>query len=53
MPRYLTLMLLVPVGGAAEKVRVVPDTLYVDGSWSTPVTATMIEDVLAGATVMV
>jgi hypothetical protein len=53
MPRYLTLMLLVPVGGAAEKVRVVPDTLYVLGSWSTPVTATMIEDVLAGATVMV
>jgi hypothetical protein len=53
MPRYLTLMLLVPLGGAAEKVRVVPDTEYVDGSWSTPVIATMIEDVLAGATVMV
>jgi hypothetical protein len=53
MPRYLTLMLLVPLGGAAEKVRVVPDTEYVLGSWSTPVTATMIEDVLAGATVMV
>jgi hypothetical protein len=53
MPRYLTLMLLVPLGGAAEKVRVVPDTEYVLGSCSTPVTATMIEDVLAGATVMV
>jgi hypothetical protein len=53
MPRYLTLMLLVPLGGAAEKVRVVPDTEYVDGSCSTPVMATMIEDVLAGATVMV
>jgi hypothetical protein len=46
-------MLLVPLGGAAEKVRVVPDTEYVDGSCKTPVTATMIEDVLAGATVMV
>jgi hypothetical protein len=53
MPRYLTLMLLVPLGGAAEKVRVVPLTEYVLGSWSTPVIATMIEDVLAGATVMV
>jgi hypothetical protein len=53
MPRYLTLMLLVPVGGAAEKVRVVPDTEYVLGSCKTPVTATMIDDVLAGATVMV
>ena len=53
MPRYRTEMLLVPVGGAAEKVSVVPDTEYVDGSCSTPVMATMIEDVLAGATVMV
>jgi hypothetical protein len=53
MPRYLTLMLLVPLGGAAEKVRVVPDTEYVLGSCSTPVMATMIEDVFAGATVMV
>jgi hypothetical protein len=53
MPRYLTLMFDVPLGGAAEKVRVVPDTEYVLGSCSTPVTATMIEDVLAGATVMV
>jgi hypothetical protein len=26
MPRYRTEMLLVPVGGAAEKVSVVPDT---------------------------
>ena len=46
-------MLLVPLGGAAEKVRVVPDTEYVLGSWSTPVIATMMDDVLAGATVMV
>jgi hypothetical protein len=53
MPRYLTLMLLVPLGGAAEKVRVVPDTEYVLGSCSTPVMATMMDDVFAGATVMV
>jgi hypothetical protein len=46
-------MLLVPLGGAAEKVRVVPDTEYVLGSCSTPVMATMMDDVLAGATVMV
>ena len=43
-------MLLVPVGGAAENVSVVPDTEYVDGSCNTPVTETRIEDVLAGAT---
>jgi len=53
MPRNLTLMLLVPLGGAAEKVRVVPDTEYVLGSCSTPVTATMMDDVFAGATVIV
>ena len=53
MPRYLTLMLLVPLGGAAEKVRVVPDTEYVLGSCSTPVMATMMDDVFAGATVIV
>ncbi len=46
-------MLFVPVGGAAEKVSVVPETEYVDGSCNTPVMATMIEDELAGATVMV
>jgi hypothetical protein len=46
-------MLLVPLGGAVEKVRVVPDTEYVDGSCKTPVMETKIEDVLAGATVMV
>ena len=46
-------MLLVPLGGAAEKVRVVPDTEYVLGSCSTPVTATMMDDVFAGATVIV
>ena len=46
-------MLLVPLGGAPENVSVVPDTEYVEGSCNTPVTATMIEDVLAGATVIV
>jgi hypothetical protein len=49
MPRYLTLMLLVPLGGAAEKVRVVPDTEYVEGVCNTPVIATMQDDVFAGA----
>jgi hypothetical protein len=53
MPRYLTEILLVPVGGAAVKVRVVPDTEYVDGSCNTPVMATRTEVVLAGATDMV
>jgi hypothetical protein len=43
-------MLLVPVGGAAENVRVVPETEYVLGSCNTPVIATMTEDVVAGAT---
>ena len=46
-------MLLVPLGGAAENVSVVPDTEYVDGSCTTPVTATRIDDVFAGATVIV
>jgi hypothetical protein len=46
-------MLLVPVGGAAENVSVVPDTEYVLGSCNTPVIATMTDDVVAGATVMV
>lgn len=50
MPRYRTEMLLVPVGGAAENVRVVPETEYVLGSCNTPVIATMTEDVVAGAT---
>jgi hypothetical protein len=53
MPRYLAEMLLVPLGGAAENVRVVPDTEYVDGSCNTPVIATRTEVVLAGATDMV
>jgi hypothetical protein len=39
----------VPVGGAGEKVKVVPDTLYVLGSCNTPDMATKIELVLAGA----
>jgi hypothetical protein len=46
-------MLPVPVGGAALNVKVVPDTLYVDGSCNTPDTATNTEDVLAGATLIV
>ena len=49
MPRKRTEMLFVPVGGAPLNVKVVPDTPYVDGSCSTPVTATMIELVFAGA----
>jgi hypothetical protein len=43
-------MLLVPVGGAAENVRVVPITEYVEGSCTTPVMATRIDVVVAGAT---
>jgi hypothetical protein len=46
-------MLFVPLGGAPENVSVVPDTEYVDGSCTTPVTATRIDDVFAGATVIV
>ena len=48
-PRYKTAMLFVPVGGAAENVRVVPMQLYALGFWTTPLTLTMIEVVLAGA----
>jgi len=40
----------VPLGGAALNVKVVPDTEYVDGSWTTPETTTKTEAVLAGAT---
>jgi hypothetical protein len=43
-------MLLVPLGGAPENVRVVPLTEYVLGSCKTPLTATKTEEVLAGAT---
>jgi hypothetical protein len=43
-------MLPVPVGGAFENVKVLPDTLYVLGSCSTPLTATKTEEVPAGAT---
>jgi hypothetical protein len=46
-------MLLVPLGGAAENVRVVPDTVYVDGSWTTPVIAISTDVVDAGASVIV
>jgi hypothetical protein len=49
MPRKRTEILPVPDGGAAENVRVVPDTLYVLGSCRTPDTATKIDEVLAGA----
>jgi hypothetical protein len=42
-------MLLVPVGGAVLNVNVVPDTVYVDGSWTTPVMMTNKEVVDAGA----
>ena len=49
MPKKRTLMLPVPVGGAGEKVNVVPTTLYVLGSCTTPDMATKIELVPAGA----
>jgi hypothetical protein len=49
MPRKRTEMLPVPDGGAAEKVSVRPETEYVVGSCRTPLTATIIEAVLAGA----
>jgi hypothetical protein len=50
IPRYLTEILFVPDGGAPVKFKVVPTIEYVDGSCITPVTATIIEVVLAGAT---
>ena len=50
IPKYRTEMLLVPLGGAPEKVRVVPETVYVVGSCNTPLIATRTEDELAGAT---
>lgn len=53
IPKYRTLMLLVPVGGAAVNVSVVPEMVYVEGSCVTPVITTSIEVVLAGATVIV
>jgi hypothetical protein len=49
MPRKRTEMLPVPVGGAGEKVNVLPTTLYVLGSCTTPDMATKIELVPAGA----
>lgn len=53
MPRYRTDMLPVPLGGAPVNVRVVPETVYVDGSWTTPVTTTSRDVVDTGASVMV
>ena len=50
IPKYLAEILPVPVGGAWVNVRVVPTTAYVDGSCSTPDTATRTDAVLAGAT---
>ena len=50
IPKYRTEMLLVPLGGAPEKVSVVPKTVYVVGSCNTPLIATRTEDELAGAT---
>ena len=46
-------MLLVPLGGAAEKLSVVPTMEYELGDWRTPLIATNIEDVVAGATCIV
>jgi hypothetical protein len=53
IPKYLTEILPVPLGGAAEKVRVVPETEYVEGSCSTPVIETRMDEVVAGASDMV
>jgi len=50
MPRYLTEMLAVPLGGAVENVNVVPTTEYVVGFCVTPVITTNIELEVAGAT---
>lgn len=52
-PRYSTEMLFVPVGGAGLNVRVVPTTEYRLGFCITPLMATTIEVVLAGAYVSV
>jgi hypothetical protein len=53
IPRYRTEMLLVPLGGAPVNVSVVPDTVYVVGSCTTPEIAIKTDGVLAGATVIV
>jgi hypothetical protein len=50
MPRYLTEIFAVPLGGAVENVNVVPTTLYVDGFCVTPLITTNIELEVAGAT---
>lgn len=50
MPRYRIEILSVPAGGASENVNVVAFKPYVDGSCTTPSTATRIEAVFAGAT---
>jgi hypothetical protein len=52
-PKYSTEMLFVPDGGAGENVIVVPMTEYRFGFCTTPLIATMIEVVLAGAYVSV
>jgi hypothetical protein len=49
IPKKRTEMLPVPIGGAGEKFKVVPITLYVLGSCKTPLIATKIDDVVAGA----
>jgi hypothetical protein len=53
IPRYRTEILLVPDGGGAEKLRVVPAIEYVVGSCVTPEIMTSIEAVFAGDTVKV
>jgi hypothetical protein len=52
-PRYSTAMLLVPEGGAGLNVRVVPTTEYKLGFCTTPLMATTMDVVLAGAYVSV
>jgi hypothetical protein len=53
IPRYNTLMLLVPEGGAPVKVKVLPTIPYAVGACKTPEMDTSIEAVVAGATCIV
>lgn len=53
IPKYLTEIFPVALGGAAEKLSVRPETEYVSGDCRTPDTATSIDAGLAGETDMV
>lgn len=50
IPKYLTEIFPVALGGAAEKLSVRPETEYVVGSWPTPETNTKIDAGFAGET---